>query len=508
MLSPVEFRRRLVIDADGAAVPFKPDAWQEADFQAMDPAWQYAAGVWTGPPPTIRRAWAERPRGHAKTADLAVMATFALLAAARPIRGIAAAGDRDQARLLIDSIATLARCNKFAGDLLDVQTWAVVNKHTGATLDVLSSDVATSYGQLVDFVAADEVTHWPEDKGEKLWTSLLSTVAKRANCLLHVICNAGFTEHFAHRVMEAVQTDPAWHFSHLDGPVASWITPDRLAEQERLLPGPAFERLWLNRWTSGSGDALSAADIQAAITQTEPMTGAEEGWVWYAGLDLSVSRDHCSLVVIGKHHHGRLRLATVRSWAPPRGGKIDLMAVRNAVVELHGRYNFQLFVDPYQAELMVAELQQLGVWAEMVPFVGTALMQMATALIEAFTSRNIELFNHTGLIADLKRLRIKESPSGWKLAAPRTGAGHCDNATALALACLGAQRSPPAYSLPDPQELAEAQEEIGRHRDHNRLQRRFERGHSSRYHRWGPQSSDDPDDEGWTFEGSASGRWR
>ena len=54
-----------------------------------------------------QRAWLERPRGHAKTLDLGVMATWALFASRRRLSGIGAAGDQDQARLLRDAIGRL-----------------------------------------------------------------------------------------------------------------------------------------------------------------------------------------------------------------------------------------------------------------------------------------------------------------------------------------------------------------------------------------------------------------
>lgn len=501
--TPGQFRRAMVIDASGAAVPFRPDPWQEADFQALDPAWQYAAGTLTGSPPTIRRAWQERPRGHSKTADLAIMVTWALAFAPRPIRGIVAAGDRDQAALLRDSIATLARVNDWVGGLLDVQSWAVVNRRTGATLDILSSDVGSSFGLLPDFIAVDEITHWPEDRGRQLWDSLLSSSAKRANCLVTVICNAGFTEHFAYRIREAVRTDPAWHFSHLDGPVASWITPDRLAEQQRLLPGAAYDRLWGNLWSAGTGDALSPADIQAAITATEPMSGSEEGWQFFAGLDLSVSRDHSALVVVGRHLHGRLRLGTVRAWAPPRGGKIDLSAVRQAVVEVHQRFRPWTFYDPYQAELLAQDVRQYGVWLEPQPFAGTALSEMASALVESFTSHNIALYPDEALLADLRRLRIEERPAGWRLAAERTAAGHCDRATALALALLAAKRAPTLTPMPG-DELIQAMKEHEQAEAHGyqAMEQRFK---SFRSRSWdSPHSGGDDDEEaGWEYRGGA-----
>jgi hypothetical protein len=98
--SPEAFRKNLLIDADGSVVPFRPDPWQDADFRAMDPGWLRATGRGRGKRGLIRRAWMERPRGHSKTHDLSVPATWALLFASRPVKGIAAAADRDQAGLL------------------------------------------------------------------------------------------------------------------------------------------------------------------------------------------------------------------------------------------------------------------------------------------------------------------------------------------------------------------------------------------------------------------------
>jgi hypothetical protein len=437
--TPAQFRKALRIDADGRPVPFSPDPWQEADFSALDPAWLALAGH--GAPAPVRRAWQERPRGHSKTSDLAIMVAWALAFSARPVRGVAAAGDKDQARLLRDAVGTLARLNPALG-ALDVQAWRVVNRQTGSQLDVLSSDVATSYGQLPDFVVCDEVAHWPEGRGEALWASLFSAAAKRAHCLFIVLSNAGFEESWVRTAREAVRADPAWHFSRLDGPQASWITPDRLEEQRRILPPVVFDRLWLNLWSAGYGDALAPQDIDAALTLAGPAPAREEGFGYFAGLDLSVSRDHSALVLLGKHWTGRLRLARVLAWAPPKGGKVDLPAVEQAAWETHLHYRPKFLLDPYQAELLAQRLTRRGVWLEQVAFVGKALTEMASGLVEVFASRTIDLYRDDALLADLRRLRIAEGPSGWKLAAPRTAAGHCDRATALALAVLGARRRP------------------------------------------------------------------
>jgi hypothetical protein len=479
---PAAFRKALLIDADGAAVPFKPDEWQRRDFEAMDAGWMFIAGrykppqrsklgkAWdtlTGKQCPILRAWQERPRGHSKSADLAVMCAYALLFATRPIRGIAAAGDKDQAAIMLESVATLIRVNPWMNELLEVQSQSIINKKTGATLERISSDVGTSWGKLVDFIAADEVGHWPEAKGEALWSSLFSTAAKRS-CVLCVISNAGFCESWQWKVREAVRTDSSWYFSHLEGPQASWIPQHRLEEQRRVLPASVYSRLFENLWSSGSGDALDSTVIEAAVCEKSGMTGKEQGWRWWCGIDIGVSRDFSSLVVVGRHYQTqRYRVALVRRWRPPPGGKINLEEVQQAIIEIHDNFHPHFYGDPYEMQLMAQQLQRYGVYVELVAFTGTALSEMASSLIEAFRDFRVTMHRDEALLGDLRRLRLKESPSGWRLDSPRTSStGHSDSATALSLALLGMRRSGGgcgAPSAPDPAMLQQI--EAGREQE-------------------------------------------
>ena len=68
---PAAFRRALLIDRDGKPTPFAAimDDWQDWDFRVLDDGWKRVAGQ--GGDGTLR-AYLERPRGHSKTADLAV----------------------------------------------------------------------------------------------------------------------------------------------------------------------------------------------------------------------------------------------------------------------------------------------------------------------------------------------------------------------------------------------------------------------------------------------------
>ncbi len=466
---PAAFRAALRIDADGKTVPLAKalDPWQAKDFARLDPGWRRVAGQSAEGP---SRGWIERPRGHSKTSDIAVMVAWALFASRRKIKGVVAAIDRDQARLDRDAIDTLVRLNPWLGQVLKVGQYEVTNTRTGSRLEIISSDAASSYGLLVDFIVCDEVTIWPK---RDLFDSLLSSAAKRKNCLLLCIGNAGFVDSWQWELREAVRQDAAWYFSRLDGPVASWITEANLAEQKRLLPRIAYERLWLNIWGSGSGDALDPDDVDRAVRLKGPTKRAKPGWCYFAGLDLGLSRDAAALAVVGVHvgwreetevaaelsdrqrmlieagladepepsysceeveGTGRLRLARMEVWTPPSKGKVDLETIEEKIVQLHGVFGMPVAADPWQAAYLIERLKKQGIRIESMDFTGNNLKSMCSAVLEAFTESNIGLYNHPRLIADLKALRVVEKSYGVRLESPRGLNGHGDCATALAIA--------------------------------------------------------------------------
>ncbi len=484
---PAAFRAVLLIDSDAGPQKLGAicDDWQRRDFESLDPAWRAVAGVGNVANPVLR-AWLERSRGHSKTSDIAVMLTWVLFASARRLSGIVAAADRDQARLLRDAVSKLVQLNPWLKEFITVQEGRILNPHTDSTCDVIASDVASSYGLLCDFIIADEVCHW-RDRG--LWDSLLSTAAKRKTCLLLAITNAGCIETWQWTVREAVRNDPSWYFSRLDGPKAKWITPDRLAEQRRLLPDLAFRRLWLNVWAGGSGDAIHPDDLTAALTMTGPMLSAEQGWAFVAGLDLSVSRDATALVTLAINvgwtevkeapqrqrapinralidagllapsrneepqyiHHpgtGRVRLAAVEVWEPSNGVRVELTAVEAAIIATHERFGLSaLAADPFQAALMIERLQKRGLPVYMLDQTGITLQAQASAVLDAFKERIVDLFPHDQLLADLGGLQIAERNYGYRLVSPRANGAntnataHGDTATGFSIGMLTAKRA-------------------------------------------------------------------
>lgn len=440
--SPKAFRDAVLIDTnDGPAVlSSRIDPWQAADFEALDPGWLAVARREPNGEPVVLRAYCERPRGHSKTSDLAVQATWILFATKRMISGVAAACDKDQCRLLRDAIERLVRLNPWLGDFIEVQSYRIINRHTGSTLDILSADAASSYGLTPDFIILDEITHWGSDA---LFVSLFSAAAKRASCLLIVISNAGFAKTWQWDFRELARTGDDWYFSTLDGPQASWISLKHLAEQRRILPPLAYDRLWGNKFSSGSGDAITEADILRAVTMAEqPTRDSFVGATFVAGLDLGIKRDASAIAIGGCESNGsRVRLAHTQAWLPEGGKPIDLMKLEEEIVALHKLYGFDLFYDPWQAELLAQRLRSRGVRTHEVPFSGPNLMKMASATVETFSEGQIALYNDAALLDDLRSLKVIEKSYGYRVDAERGAAGHADRAIALALMLHGARSS-------------------------------------------------------------------
>jgi phage terminase large subunit-like protein len=485
----LDVRRRLVIDVDGQPVPFCQVAqpWQEADLLAVEPAWLRAMG-WLADGGK-GRAYLERPRGSSKTGDLALLAAWALALARRPVRGVAAAADQDQAKLLHQAIARLVQLNplldydrRFQGGargLLQVMAEKVVNPHNGSELTFITSDVASSYGHLLDFLVCDELVHW---RARPLWDSLISAVAKRRHAVAVVISNAGLGkgESWQWQVREACRQDPGWHFSRLEGP-PPWIGPERLAEQRRLLPPQVYARLWDNVWSAGGGDALDEGVIRRALTCAGPMV-PEPGWLFFGGLDIGITNDASALVVVGKHvgfceegpeeerplpsglaamvdlgwldppereerplrvveATGRYRLASVQVWRQGHGRKVSLAALEEASREAWRRFNLAaLDVDSWQAHHMVENLRRQGFNAKVQEPTGCQLRAGCAAVMEEFGEGRVDLFPDPDLLRDLANARIEERQYGLRLTSPRDAAGHGDALSAFTLALTLARR--------------------------------------------------------------------
>lgn len=456
--SPAEFRKRLLLDkADGGVATLDEcsDPWQREDDAALDNGLCRAAGIPTDTTkPTHSRAYLERARGHAKSSTLAAAMSWLLYSSPRQIEAIGAAADQEQGGILRNAVARLVGLNPWLGDALDVQQWRVVNVRTQSELRIISSDVGSSYGLTPHVVVCDELSHWGKPD---LWASLVSSAAKRKDCFLAVISNAGLSAggtSWGWEAREAARLDARWYFRSLPGCCASWIDADTLAEQKRLLPHAAYLRLWENVWCESTGDALSPSDVRGAVALPGPMAPDADDAIHVGGIDLSTRRDRSAIVIVSADfRRKRVRLAEVRTWAPNADG-IDLQEVRDTAIELANKWGCAYAVDPYQAALLCRDLNDKNIRTVDFHFAGKNLNTLAEVTLQSFRENRVDLFECDELITDLLKLNIEQSRFGFKLSAPRDGTGHADAAFAFCLALVPAMELAQTYQPDDYWEVA------------------------------------------------------
>ncbi len=432
---PAAFRAALVIRCAHGLKRFGDviAPFQETDFRAMDPAFVALA---QGRKPERGRFWLERTKGGSKDSDLAVMMLWLLAFSGRPVRIQIGAYDSDQAdevRLIIQDILRIdAPLNRLLADVTKTIRGEIRNARTDSVCEILTTDSRGSHGSRPDLCLVNELSHIGN---QEFAETLLDNADKVPNGVVCIATNAGALDTWQFAWHELARTSPRWYFSALTEP-APWIDPADLEESRRRNSASRFNRLWRGHWVRGSGDALDLDDIEAAITLRAPMEEARPGYAFVSGLDLATRRDFASVVTVAADYENRrVRLAHCQSWKPMPGGTIDLTGVEEAVYEAAWTFRCPVYFDPFQAVAMAQRLTRLGLTMHEVPFVGANLNRMASAMLQVFRERRIDLYDDRELIRDLGRLTIVERSFGYKLEANRDpNGGHADRAFALALA--------------------------------------------------------------------------
>lgn len=454
--------------------------FQKRDFAALD---QATFDVAAGRMPTPSRIWLERTKGASKDTDLAVALLWLLAFCGRQLHCQVAAADQDQANELHRAAESIVRQNPWLSSSckIEVGKSRIQNNATGSRLLFLTSDDKSSHGARPDVLVINELTH---TDSHDFVSTLLDNATKVPNCLVIVATNAGFVDAWQYTMRESSQRSQRWYFATHNEP-APWLNAADVAEREQNSTPSRFRRLWKGEWLlSKEGDALPADLIAASATAIHGLQDGN-GWLYVAGLDIAVKRDHSALCISCKHvgwtetrrtfhkpplrstfrsladhgdfdlppenehveyiHHrgtGRIRVVGSQGWKPPRGGRIELDAVQQAVIDADQIYQFAgVFFDPTQAEHMAQTLEKLGLPMIPVPPNGKNNDLMAQEVMQHFNNGSIEIVNDSDLIRDLTNLTIAEKSYGYSLQARRTAEhGHSDRAFALATALLGLKR--------------------------------------------------------------------
>ncbi len=431
--SPAAFRDALLVPTGRGEFRFadiQADFQREA-FASLDPA---LIAIARGEQPPIGRHWWERTKGGSKDTDLAMCCLWLLAFTTRPLTIQIGAADQDQADELRKAAKGILHCNEWLGQAVKVNNWEMVCQRTYSTCEIVAADITGSHGARPDVLILNELTHIAK---REFAENLLDNAAKIPRSLVVVATNAGVLDSWQYAWRELARTSARWMFHKYDKP-APWLDPAEMDEARRRNSVSRYARLWGGVWVTDAGDAaINDDDLTAALTQPGPMNVYDAGrYSFLGGLDLAYRRDHSGFVVLASDHLlQRVRLAHAREWEPVAGVDIDLRDVKADILAARDKFGLQyVLCDEAQAVLMGQLLADDGVYLIPVPQSGKPAAARTMALIDAFKTRVIDLYDMPALTRDLKKLRAVERNNSVRLEATADEHGHADTAFAFSFA--------------------------------------------------------------------------
>jgi hypothetical protein len=416
----------LIVDEDGTRWGERATEVQRADAHALLDL--------DGP----RRHWVGRPRGYAKTDDLACVTVAVLL---EQLHGgdeaVCIAADREQAALIVRRIKWIAARTPELGSALTVDRYAV-RTAAGVRLEAMASDAAGSWGRSPKWAVADELAQWARSAtAQELWVSL-SSAAVKVGGRLSIISTAGEPDHWSRGIYEHAVEDDAWRVSEIHT-AAPWIDAADIEGEKRRLPESIYSRLWENKWASGEDTLLRYEDVVACASLPGPLD-PERGISYIVGVDLAVKRDRA--VVAACHAEpiedidGGVRVVCdyLNVFRATNGNDIDLQQVEGTVLARARAYNHATTIfDPSQGHQMMQRLCREGLQVIEHTFSATSNSKRALVILELVRGHRLLLPEEQELIDEFAALRLVQRGPGL-FRYDHLAGKHDDMVTAIGLA--------------------------------------------------------------------------
>jgi hypothetical protein len=389
-----------------------------------------------------RRHFWLRARGRSKTFDVGAATLATMLCG--DVRGgdelYAAAAGREQAGHLARKMRLIAEATPELGNAVQVQNFRVVTPRTGAVLDVISSDLATSWGKTPRWLFIDEIAnHDSTDTAKSFIDALLTSLPKRRDSVCVAATTPSSPNHWARGLWDVARAEPAlWRCSMVAGP-APWQDPAELEFERRRLTPSMWRRLFLCEWAELDDQLATLEQVQACIGHDGPLA-PDAAHSYVHGVDLSEVHDVTAVATChAETRAGReiLVLDRLRAWTPGRGKRVPLGEVEAYVDTMTATYGGLISVDPWQARPMIQRWQARGAQVKTAAFSPAENSRRASLLLSLIRERQLDLpAGEDGLFAEITSLRLAEgtTPGVLKLTTDGSTESHFDRVMALMLA--------------------------------------------------------------------------
>lgn len=439
-----KFLQHVVIDAapEPMAWGLCWEWWQAEIINMIAPGIEAVAGLrenYTGP----RSFFIVLPKGHDKTGLIGRLANWAIAFSKRIIRGTAAASTMEQAGFLLDSMTAEIRLNPWLARRLDPQNYVIHGlrdgEKTGSKLKVISADADHSSGLRSDVYIMDELTFWAS---RDLFDALYVSKGKRPGAVVIIITNAGIKGSWQEQELDKARAAPnTWGVYETPECVtlASWISPDDIADMRRHVSPQRARRVIDNKWIDVTERPLLPYELQQTCFAECLWPDGEQPAGFrgdlYIGIDLGFTRDRSvvwTFELLGDVAWTRSVFVMAGVAAAEQKREIKRRLTRQVVAARidMGAQGWQIARELESEHPRIVEAVALG---------SAKQGQLAAAMKSAFERHRIRIPNAPDIVHDFQLVEEVDigASGGPSLKVNRDATGHADRFWGAALALYG-----------------------------------------------------------------------
>ena len=394
-----------------------------------------------------KRALIGLPRKNGKSAWLSALALEHLVLGPNGGESYSCAADRDQAKIVFNTVKEMIRLEPELSDMLDVYRDTIYNPKTGSVYKALSAEAFTKEGLSPTFVAFDELHAQPN---RELWDVMSLAMGARREPLLVAITTAGVRTdvngkdslcfqmyEYGKKVVSGEVNDPsfffAWWEADQEGDYrleTSWkeanpgfddiVGKDDFISAVRSTPEAEFKTKRLNIWTSTSETWLPHGAWDN-VADPRPIS---DGAKVVIGFDGSFNGDCTAIVAIevGEVPH----IVPIAAWEKPdeadANWQIPIIEVEDTIRETCRRYQvLEIACDPYRWARTFQILEDEGLPVVTFPQNASRMTPATTRFYEAVMNQTVthngdpQLARHVGnatLRIDSRGSRLSKDKKG------------------------------------------------------------------------------------------------
>ncbi len=408
-------------------------------------------------PGSPRRHFWLRARGQSKTTD-AGMATIAVMLSGQIGTGdemYAAAAGKEQAGLLASKIQLVTRNTPELAGAVEVQAYKVLTPSTGAELEVLSSELASSWGKTPLWLFIDEICNHDNTAVKREFvTALMTSLIKRPDSVFLAGSTPSSEGHWSWAIWQRALhgAGKLWRPSTVSGP-APWQDPGELAEEMGNLLEHEWLRLFMCQWASAD-DTIADESALTDCTREHLSLPPEPGVQYVVAWDIGWKKDHSAVAVA---HAGEragkksIIIDRLESWVPAKGREVKIGDVLDFAAQMSREYNgAPLHGDQHEAWQAIQDMREQGYDIRAAETTANANSVRAKHLLRLIRDRALEIPPDPVLRREILSLRLAEgtTPGVVRLSSDESAKGHYDRVMAI-LYAAGELLMRPGWSWKD-----------------------------------------------------------